>query len=60
LIDNITLYGDGSRQALFMSIANGRQGVCPAWAGQISPTGIRELALYVYSLSHSVRSKHDH
>jgi cbb3-type cytochrome c oxidase subunit III len=60
LIDNITLYGDGSRQALFMSIANGRQGVCPAWAGQISPAGIRELALYVYSLSHSVRSKHDH
>jgi len=60
LIDNITLYGDGSRQALFMSIANGRSGVCPAWVGQISPAGIRELALYVYSLSHSsVGSKHD-
>ncbi|MEA3134141.1 MAG: cytochrome c oxidase cbb3-type subunit [Gammaproteobacteria bacterium] len=60
LIDKITLYGDGSRQALFMSIANGRQGMCPAWVGQISATGIRELALYVYSLSHSVGSKHDH
>src|SRR5882757_2335883 len=60
LIDNITLYGDGSRQALFTSIANGRGGVCPAWVGQISPAGIRELALYVYSLSHSsVGSKHD-
>ena len=59
LIDKITLYGDGSRQALFMSIANGRQGVCPAWVGQISPAGIRELALYVYSLSHTVGSKHD-
>jgi cytochrome c oxidase cbb3-type subunit 3 len=59
LIDKITLYGDGSRQALFMSIANGRQGVCPARVGQIGPAGIRELALYVYSLSHSVGSKHD-
>jgi len=59
LIDKITLYGDGSRQALFMSIANGRQGVCPAWIGQISPAGVRELALYVYSLSHPVESNHD-
>jgi cytochrome c oxidase cbb3-type subunit 3 len=59
LIDNITLYGDGNRQALFMSIADGRQGVCPSWAAQISPAGIRELALYVYSLSHSVGSKND-
>jgi cbb3-type cytochrome c oxidase subunit III len=60
LIDKVTLYGDGSRQALFMSIANGRSGVCPAWVGQISPAGIRELSLYVYSLSHSpVGSKHD-
>ena len=59
LIDKITLYGDGSRQALFMSIANGRQGECPAWVGQISPAGIRELALYVYSPSHPVGSKHE-
>jgi cytochrome c oxidase cbb3-type subunit 3 len=60
LIDNVTLYGDGSRQALFMSIANGRSGVCPAWVGQINPAGIRELALYVYSLSRSsVGPKHD-
>jgi cytochrome c oxidase cbb3-type subunit 3 len=59
LADEITLYGDGSRAALFMSIANGRQGVCPAWVGQISPAGIRELALYVYSLAHAVGSKHE-
>jgi cytochrome c oxidase cbb3-type subunit 3 len=59
LIDPITLYGDGSRAALFISIANGRQGVCPAWLGHISPAGVRELALYVHSLSHSVGSKHD-
>jgi cytochrome c oxidase cbb3-type subunit III len=60
LIDHITLYGDGSRQALFLSIAYGRQGVCPAWVGRISAAGIRELALYVYSLSHSATGfKHD-
>jgi cytochrome c oxidase cbb3-type subunit III len=58
LIDKVTLYG-GSRQALFMSIANGRQGVCPAWIRQISPAALRELALYVYSLSHPVGSNHD-
>jgi hypothetical protein len=45
---------------LFLSIAYGRQGVCPAWVGRISAAGIRELALYVYSLSHSATGfKHD-
>jgi cytochrome c oxidase cbb3-type subunit III len=58
LIDKITLYGDGGRDALFQSIANGRQGVCPARVGRIGPAGIRELALYVYSLSHPVGSPH--
>jgi cytochrome c oxidase cbb3-type subunit 3 len=53
LTDGITLYGDGSRDALFLSIAYGRQGVCPAWVRQLSPAAIRELALYVYSISHS-------
>jgi cytochrome c oxidase cbb3-type subunit 3 len=53
LTDGITLYGDGSRDALFLSIAYGRQGVCPAWVKQLSPAAIRELALYVYSISHS-------
>jgi cytochrome c oxidase cbb3-type subunit III len=60
LVDGITLYGDGGRQALLLSIAGGRQGVCPSWVGRISPAGIRELALYVYSLSHSsAGSRHD-
>jgi cytochrome c oxidase cbb3-type subunit 3 len=59
LIDKITLYGDGTREALFMSIANGRQGVCPARAGRINSAGIRELSLYVYSLSHRVGPPHD-
>jgi cytochrome c oxidase cbb3-type subunit 3 len=52
LTDGITLYGDGSRDALSMSISYGRHGVCPAWVQRIDPAGIREVALYVYSLSH--------
>ena len=52
LTDAITLYGDGSRDALFASIAYGRQGVCPAWTQRLNPAAIRELALYVYSISH--------
>ena len=52
LSDAITLYGDGSRAALYMSIAYGRQGVCPAWINRASAASIRELALYVYSISH--------
>ncbi len=53
LTDEITLYGDGGRESLWMSIAYGRHGMCPAWAGRISPAGIREVAVFVYSLSHA-------
>jgi len=52
LSDRITLYGDGSRESLFQSIAYGRQGACPAWVGALSPATIREIALYIFSLSH--------
>jgi cytochrome c oxidase cbb3-type subunit 3 len=52
LTDGITLYGDGSRESLAMSISYGRHGMCPAWVGRITPAGIREVALFVYSLSH--------
>jgi cytochrome c oxidase cbb3-type subunit 3 len=52
LTDGITLYGDGSRESLAMSISYGRHGVCPAWVARITPAGIREVALFVYSLSH--------
>jgi cytochrome c oxidase cbb3-type subunit 3 len=55
LTDRITLYGDGSRESLSMSIAYGRHGICPAWARHISPAGIREVAIFVYSLSHPLR-----
>jgi cytochrome c oxidase cbb3-type subunit 3 len=52
LTDAVTLYGDGSREALFLSVAHGRQGVCPAWIMKMSAAGIRETAVYVYSISH--------
>ena len=52
LTDEITQYG-GSREALFDSIADGRQGICPAWVNQIDAAAMREIALYVYSLSHT-------
>ncbi|HEV7613259.1 MAG TPA: c-type cytochrome [Steroidobacteraceae bacterium] len=55
LTDRITLYGDGSRESLSMSIAYGRHGVCPAWATRIGAAEIREVALFVYSLSHEPR-----
>lgn len=52
LTDHITLYGDGSREALWSSIAYGRHGVCPAWVAILSSAEIRETAIFVYSLSH--------
>jgi cytochrome c oxidase cbb3-type subunit 3 len=52
LTDAVTLYGDGSRGALAASIAYGRQGVCPSFIGRLRPAAVRELAAYVYSISH--------
>jgi len=52
LTDAVTLYGDGSRDALSRSIAYGRQGVCPAWIKKLGAPDIREIAVYVYSISH--------
>jgi cytochrome c oxidase cbb3-type subunit 3 len=53
LTDNIWLYGDGSRQALWRTITQGRQGSCPAWAGRLRPVVIRALAVMIYARSHS-------
>jgi cytochrome c oxidase cbb3-type subunit 3 len=58
LTDAITLYGDGGRDALFQSIAYGRQGVCPAWIKRMSAAAIIETAVYVYSLSHAGNIDH--
>ena len=51
LTDRVTLYGDGSRESLFSSIAYGRQGECPGWLEKLGPARVRELAVFVYSLS---------
>ncbi len=51
LADHIWLYGDGGRAAIYQSIALGHQGVCPAWIKTLSPAQIREVAVYVHSLS---------
>ena len=58
LIDEVTLYGSGGRESLFLSITIGRQGVCPAWIRKISPAGIRSVSVFVYSLSHPRSSQH--
>lgn len=52
LTDAIWLYGDGSRAAIQDTLEKGRRGTCPAWAGRLNTQAIREIALYVYSLSH--------
>jgi cytochrome c oxidase cbb3-type subunit 3 len=52
LTDNIWLFGNGSDKWIYYSIATGRAGVCPAWWGRLPAAQIREVALYVYSISH--------
>lgn len=42
------LYGDGSPEALFASIARGRAGVCPAWIDRLSFANIRALAALLF------------
>jgi cytochrome c oxidase cbb3-type subunit 3 len=57
LADNIWLYGAGDPKTIFDTIAYGRAGFCPAWDGRLRPAKIREVALYVYSLSHGSPSQ---
>jgi cytochrome c oxidase cbb3-type subunit III len=52
LTDQVWLYSDGSRAAITDSISHGHQGVCPAQVNRLSAAEIREVVLYVYSLSH--------
>jgi len=56
LRDNIWLYGDGSRAAVFDSIAYGRAGACPAQIGRLKAGEIRAIALYVYLRAHRAPS----
>jgi cytochrome c oxidase cbb3-type subunit 3 len=41
------LYG-GDRETLYRSVYSGRHGLCPAWAGKLTPTQIRALAVFLY------------
>jgi cytochrome c oxidase cbb3-type subunit 3 len=52
LIDDIWLYGNGSREDIYDSIARGRAGICPAWVKELSPVTIRALAVLVYAASY--------
>jgi cytochrome c oxidase cbb3-type subunit 3 len=52
LVDDIWLYGTGSRQDIYDTIARGRSGYCPAWFQQLSPVTIRALAVMIYAASH--------
>jgi cytochrome c oxidase cbb3-type subunit 3 len=51
LTDNIWLYGDGSRDSIYNSVAYGHAGSCPAWISRLPPVTIRSLAVYVRNLS---------
>ncbi|MBW8812560.1 MAG: c-type cytochrome [Caulobacterales bacterium] len=51
LIDAVWLYGDGSPPSVFRSIAQGRRGVMPGFAGRLSAVQLRQVSLYVKSLS---------
>lgn len=55
LSDQTWLYGDGSRQAVFRSIAEGREGVCPAFSPILKPAALRAVAVFVHD-----RAQHAH
>lgn len=50
LTDTIWLYG-GSRKAVEHTIANGRNGVMPAWSKVLGEDKVHLISAYVYSLS---------
>jgi cbb3-type cytochrome c oxidase subunit III len=52
LIDDIWLYGKGTREDLYDTIARGRSGVCPEWFQQLSAVTVRALAVSIYVASH--------
>lgn len=49
LVDNIWLYGDGSKAWIHHTIAHGLEGYCPAFIDRLSPVTIRAIAVYVHS-----------
>jgi cytochrome c oxidase cbb3-type subunit III len=57
LVDDTWLYGTGSREDIFESVARGRSGICPAWFQKLSPVTVRALAVLVYAASHQESPK---
>ena len=49
LANGIWLYG-GDHDAVMQSIATGRGGMMPAWAGRLDPVTVKMLTVYVHSL----------
>jgi cytochrome c oxidase cbb3-type subunit 3 len=48
LIDDIWLYGDGTPESVFKSIAHGHHWFCASWVGRLSAGQIRALAVYLH------------
>jgi cbb3-type cytochrome c oxidase subunit III len=59
LIDGLWLYGNGTRDDIYDTIARGRGGICPAWIQELSPATIRALAVLIYEASHKDTPKKD-
>jgi cytochrome c oxidase cbb3-type subunit 3 len=57
LIDGNWLYGSGTREDLFDTVARGRSGICPAFVRELSPVTIRALAVLVYANAHKQAPK---
>jgi cytochrome c oxidase cbb3-type subunit 3 len=48
LTDDIWLFGSSGPE-IYDVLANGRMGVCPAWAEELDATTIKALAVYIYN-----------
>jgi cbb3-type cytochrome c oxidase subunit III len=57
LIDGMWLYGSGTRDDIYDTVARGRGGICPAWIQELSPVTIRALAVLIYEASHKEAPK---
>ena len=57
LIDGLWLYGTGTREDIYDTVARGRAGICPPWIQELDPVTIRSLAVLIYTASHKATPK---
>jgi cbb3-type cytochrome c oxidase subunit III len=57
LIDGMWLYGTGTREDIYDTIARGRAGICPPWIQELDPATIRALAVLIYPATHTAAPK---